>query len=64
MKLTMAHAVSQLGSGGEEQADKARGDAGELLGRMGRSIATRERRRCSGLDAAKYRDKGVRGVWR
>ena len=64
MKVTMAHAVSQLGSGREEQGDKARGAAGEVWGRMRRSIVTRERRRCSGLDAAKYRDKGVRGIWR
>ena len=49
MKLTMAQEVLQLRRGGEEQGNE--GARSGSFGRIKRSIATRDRRRRSGLEA-------------
>jgi hypothetical protein len=51
----MAHEVSQF-EGAEGEQGRGRGVGGVVGGRMRRSMATRERRRRSGVDAERRRE--------
>ncbi len=64
MKLTMAQEVLQLRWGREEQGrERLRGEAGGSFGRIKRNMATRERRRSSGLEAVMKRRVGGGVGW-